>query len=69
MIYLVTRFFRRPATVNPTKNDTLPINPTIPNAAYTPGNLYMSGDLLVRIFLSSFSYLKTNFCLGYVYIY
>jgi hypothetical protein len=50
MIYLVTRFFRRPATITPIGNDTLPINPSIPNAIYTPGNLYTSGDLLVRTF-------------------
>ena len=50
MIYFVTRFFRRPATVNPIGNETLPINPSIPNIAYTSGNLYASGDLLVRTF-------------------
>ncbi len=50
MIYFVTRFFRRPATVDPTGNGTLPTVPSIPNIGYTPGNLYKSGNLLVRIF-------------------
>jgi hypothetical protein len=56
MIYLVTRFFRRPTTVNPIGNETLPIIPSIPNIAYTPGNLYRSGDLIVRIFFVKFKY-------------
>jgi hypothetical protein len=54
MIYFVTRFFRRPTTVNPIGNETVPIIPSIPNVAYTPGNLYKSGDLLVRLVLLFF---------------
>jgi hypothetical protein len=56
MIYFVTRFFRRPATINPTGNGTLPIISSTPNVAYTPGNLYKSGDLLVRIFFFLFKF-------------
>ncbi|CAF2807681.1 unnamed protein product [Rotaria sp. Silwood2] len=53
MIYLVTRFFRRPTTVHPTENKTLPINPAISNSAYMPGSLYATGDLLdIYIFIS-----------------
>lgn len=46
MIYFVTRFFRQPAKVNPTGNETLQVIPTISNL----GSLYKTGDLLVRIF-------------------
>jgi hypothetical protein len=59
MIYFVTKFFRRPTAVHPNGNETLPINPSISNIAYTPGNLYTSGDLLVRIF--SFVLQTNNF--------
>ena len=61
MIYFVTRFFRRPATVDPIGNDTLPINPSTPNFVYSPGNLYKSGDLLVKNNFFFSQILKNNF--------
>ncbi len=67
MIYFVTRFFRQPTTVHPTENKTLPIVSSNPNGAYTPGNLYKSGDLLVRLVLRLFSLCCLS--LGYVHIY
>lgn len=45
MFYFITQFFRRsPAT--PANNATLPLSPS---GAYTPGNLFASGDLMVNI--------------------
>ncbi len=43
MIYLVSRFFRQPTNVPRTDNKTLPV------VSSQHGNLYKSGDLLVRI--------------------
>ncbi|CAF1960273.1 unnamed protein product [Rotaria magnacalcarata] len=53
MIYLVTRFFRRPANVNPTETRTVPIDSSLLTTTYIPGSLYTTGDLLdMYIFIS-----------------
>ncbi|CAF1480758.1 unnamed protein product [Rotaria magnacalcarata] len=53
MIYLVTRFFRRPANVNPTETRTVPVDSSLLTTTYIPGSLYTTGDLLdMYIFIS-----------------
>ncbi|CAF0825027.1 unnamed protein product [Adineta steineri] len=61
MIYFVTRFFRRPATVNPIANETLVVNSPISSNIFTPGNVYTSGDLLdMYIFINEEPKYKYN---------
>ena len=66
MIFLVTRFFRRPAVPNSTQVTTVTTHPSNPNSAFTPGNLYASGDLLVSYAPAIFLALDAH--LGHVHI-
>lgn len=57
MIYLVTRFFRQPATNPKVNNGTVPKHPLL---TIIPQNLYSSGDLFVSIIYLCLFSLKTN---------